>query len=80
VRPGHEMLMHYFSCTGGTGTVSIESVPGHDTPNMYFCILLDLWVTKCIPLGLGHEMSTHYFSCSGGLDAVSIKSTPNTLC
>jgi hypothetical protein len=37
--------MHYFSCSGGPGTVSIKSAPGHITPNMCFCILWDLWVT-----------------------------------
>jgi hypothetical protein len=42
-------------------------------PNLCFCILCDLRVTKCLTVGLVHEMSTHYFSYSGGPSAVSIK-------
>jgi hypothetical protein len=37
VRPGREILTHYFLCFGGSGAVSINSTPGHDTPNM--CVL-----------------------------------------
>jgi hypothetical protein len=65
-----------FSCSGGPGTVSIESVSGHVTPNLCFCISWDLWVTKCIPVGLGHKMSTHYISCWSGPGAVSKKARP----
>jgi hypothetical protein len=40
-----QMLMHYFSCSGGTGTDSTNSAPGHVTPNLCFCIRWDLQVT-----------------------------------
>jgi hypothetical protein len=36
VRPGHEMPMHYFSYSSGTGTDSIKSALGHVTPNLRF--------------------------------------------
>jgi hypothetical protein len=29
VPPGHEIEMHYFSCLGGTGAVSIKSTSGY---------------------------------------------------
>jgi hypothetical protein len=32
--PGCEMLMHYFSWSGGLGAVSIKSASGHVTPNL----------------------------------------------
>jgi hypothetical protein len=38
VRPGIETSMHYWSCLGGTGTVSTKSTMGHNTPNVCFCI------------------------------------------
>jgi hypothetical protein len=53
-----------FSCSGGTGVVSINSVPEHVTPNLCFCIRCDL--TYCIPMHPGCETSTHYLSCSVG--------------
>jgi hypothetical protein len=37
--------MHYFSCSGGPGVVSIKSSSGHLVPNLYFCIRWDLQVT-----------------------------------
>jgi hypothetical protein len=48
---------------------------GHITPNLFFCIRWDQWVTYCISVRLGHEALIHYFSCSGGTDMDSIKST-----
>jgi hypothetical protein len=36
VHPGHKMSMHYFSFSGGTGTDSTESSPGHIEPNLCF--------------------------------------------
>jgi hypothetical protein len=69
---GHEMSMHYFSCSDGPGAVSIEILSGHVTLNLCFCIEWDLQFTKCILVGPGHKMSTHYFSCSGGPVAVFI--------
>jgi hypothetical protein len=38
VRPGCETSTHYISHSGGTGTDSTKSAPGHVTPNMCFCI------------------------------------------
>jgi hypothetical protein len=32
------MPTHYFLCSGGTGTDSVESTTGHVTPNLCFCI------------------------------------------
>jgi hypothetical protein len=66
--------MHYFSCSGGPGVVSIKSVLGHIKPNMCFCIRWDLRVTYCIPVRSWCETSTHYFSSSGEPGVVSIKS------
>jgi hypothetical protein len=34
---GCETLVHYFSCSGGTGMDSIKSASGHTTPNLFFC-------------------------------------------
>jgi hypothetical protein len=56
------MLMHYFSCTGRLGVVSIESGSGHIMPRLYFCIKWNLRVAQCIPVRPGCEMSTHLFS------------------
>jgi hypothetical protein len=36
VRPGPERSTHYFSCSFGTGTDTIKSVPGHVTLNLWF--------------------------------------------
>jgi hypothetical protein len=36
VCPGCETSTHYFSCSGGTGTDSTKSVPGHVTSNLCF--------------------------------------------
>jgi hypothetical protein len=36
VHPGRETSMHYFSCSGGTGTDFTKSVPRHVTLNMCF--------------------------------------------
>jgi hypothetical protein len=38
MRPGCGMSTHYFLCSGGTVTYSIESAPGYVTPNLCFCI------------------------------------------
>jgi hypothetical protein len=42
---GGEMSTHYFSCSGGTGTDSTKSSPGHVTPDVCFCIRMDPRVT-----------------------------------
>jgi hypothetical protein len=70
------MLMHYFSCSGGNGTDSTNSVLGHITQNLYFSIWCDLWVTYFIRVCPGFFMSMHYFSCSGGHGVISKKSMP----
>jgi hypothetical protein len=36
VRPGHETLTHYFSCSGGTGTDLTKRAPGHIMLNLCF--------------------------------------------
>jgi hypothetical protein len=49
VCPAHEMLMHYFTCSGGPGAVSIESVLGHVT--LKSCFLC--------PMGsVGHKVNS----------------------
>jgi hypothetical protein len=60
------MSMHYFSCSGGTGTDSTNSALGYVMPNLCFSIQCDLRVTYCILVCSGHETSMHYVSCSGG--------------
>jgi hypothetical protein len=41
---GHEMSMHYLSCSGRTSTDSTKSPPGHVTLNMCIFIRRDLCV------------------------------------
>jgi hypothetical protein len=77
---GHESLMHYFSCSGGTGTDLTKSAPGHVMPNMcFFCIRWDLRVTLCISVHPDHEKTTYYFSCSGGTSTDLKKAQQDTL-
>jgi hypothetical protein len=45
---GCETLMHYFSCLGGKGLVSLKNVLGCVTLSFCFCIRWDLRVTLCI--------------------------------
>jgi hypothetical protein len=45
VRPWNKTAMHYFSCSGGSGTDSTKSAMGLVTSNMCFCILWDMGVT-----------------------------------
>jgi hypothetical protein len=61
------MSTHYFSCSGGPGAVLTNRAHGHVMLNLYFCILWDLQVTKCIPVRPRCEMSTHYFHVRVGL-------------
>jgi hypothetical protein len=44
VTSGRESLMHYFLCSGGTGTDLTKSISGHIMPNLCFCIRWDLRV------------------------------------
>jgi hypothetical protein len=41
---GRETSTHSFLCSGGPGAVSMKSVSGHVTPNLCFCIHLDMRV------------------------------------
>jgi hypothetical protein len=43
VPPGHETSTHYFSCSVGTGAVSMKSTSGQVTLNFCFCIQ---WVMR----------------------------------
>jgi hypothetical protein len=54
---GHEMSMHYFSCSGGTGRDSIKIATRHVTPNLCFCIRCYLWVMSCILARPGRKTS-----------------------
>jgi hypothetical protein len=42
---GAQNVLHYISCWGGPGVVSIKSAPGLITPNFSFCIRWYLRVT-----------------------------------
>jgi hypothetical protein len=42
---GHEVSMHYCSCSGGLGGVSIKSMLGHVMPNFCFYMLWHLHVS-----------------------------------
>jgi hypothetical protein len=57
VRPGHKTLTYYFSCSCGTGAVSIKIALGHVSPNLCFYIRWDMW---------GHVM---HFGASGARNA-----------
>jgi hypothetical protein len=51
VHPGCEMSMHYFSCSGGSGAISIKSAPGDVTPNLCFPssgICMSLGAFRCV--------------------------------
>jgi hypothetical protein len=61
VRPGSEISVHYFSCSGGPNADLTGSVPGHVMLNLCFCIQCDLLVTSCVWVCLGREMSTLFF-------------------
>jgi hypothetical protein len=43
---GRKMWTYYFSCSGGTGAVSIKSETRHVTPNLGFCIW-SVWGMNC---------------------------------
>jgi hypothetical protein len=73
-----EMLKHYFSCSSGTGAVSIKRASGQVTSNLCFCIRWDMRVTLCLPVYPGHETSMHYFSCSYGTGTDSTKCVSGT--
>jgi hypothetical protein len=42
---GTRNVVHYFPCFGGPDAVSIKMTAGHVTPNLWFCIQWDMWVT-----------------------------------
>jgi hypothetical protein len=79
VRPGRELLKHYFSCSGGT--------VGFDRKHFETSYAKLVFLH---PMGsAGHvvhfsasrvETSMHYFPCSSGPGEVSIKSARDTLC
>jgi hypothetical protein len=54
--------------------VSIKSMPGHDTPNLCFCIWWDLLVTYFIPVRPGRKKAMYYFPSLGGTGTDLIKS------
>jgi hypothetical protein len=60
------MSTHYFSCSGGTGEVSIKSLSGQVTLNLCFCIRWDILVMYYIPMHLGRETLMHYFHARVG--------------
>jgi hypothetical protein len=74
MHPGHKTLMHYFSCSGGSGAAATTSVSGHITMNLCFHIRWDLQFAKCVLVSPGHETMTHYFSFSGWPDADATQS------
>jgi hypothetical protein len=45
VHLGHETSMHYFTCSGGTGSDCTKSTSGHVMLHLCFCNLCDLWAT-----------------------------------
>jgi hypothetical protein len=71
IASGYETSTHYFSYSGGPGTVSIKSEPGHVMLKLCFYIHWNLRVTSCIPMRPGRETPRHYFSSSGEPGAVS---------
>jgi hypothetical protein len=63
---GHEMSTYYFSCSGGTGTVSIRRALGHVTLNLHFSIWWDLQVIVHFSVS-GHDISCTIFYVWVGL-------------
>jgi hypothetical protein len=57
VRTGHEIAMHYLSCSGRPGVVSMKSAPGYFTSNSCFSSS-DIWGSHsafgCVP-GMKHQ-------------------------
>jgi hypothetical protein len=45
VRPGREISMHYFACSGGPSAVTLKSAPRYVMMKLCFCIRCDLRVT-----------------------------------
>jgi hypothetical protein len=70
---GHKMATHYFSCSGGIGTVLTKSKMGHVMPNLCFASYGICGSRSAFCCIQGRETLTHYFSCSGGIDTNLIK-------
>jgi hypothetical protein len=79
VPPGHEMSVHYFSCSGGTSAVSIKSTSGHVMSNLCFCIRWKMQVTLYISIHLGHDTVMHYFSSPCGTGTDSTETAPGDI-
>jgi hypothetical protein len=65
MRSGHEMSVHYFSCSGGIGTDSAKRVMEDIMSNIL-----------CSMVHPGRETLKHHFSCSGGTGLDCKKGTP----
>jgi hypothetical protein len=71
---GCEISMHYFSCSGGSCRVSINSATRHFTPNLCFC---NRW--ECISVGPGTKCRCTIFYAQVGPVRMSQKTRRDTI-